>query len=136
MRGSVSKRIRREVDSNENYYEFMKSYREAKRDYVDAKRIQTPKLEVNPRWLRSPLRRAKKVVDGLHFPWNHPIRGIHHLLDDLTKQGVDVALNIARRGDLPRVEIIARIEQLKGMYGKEESKRREKRIVRSEGDES
>lgn len=136
MRGSVAKRIRRDTASNENYYEFMKSYRKAKRVHADAKRTQTPKLEVNPRWMRSPLRRAKKVVDGLHFQHCRPIRDIYKILDDLTIKGVKAATNLSRRGDLPRVVLIQKISELRGLYGKEESERREKRILRSEGDES
>lgn len=136
MRGSVAKRIRREVASSESYYEFMKSYRAAKRAYVDATRIQTPKLDENPRWLRSPLHRAKKVLDGLHFQHHHPIRSIYKILDDLNPQGVKVAVNISRRGgELPRVVLVQRISELRELYGKE-SERRKQRVLRSEGDES
>lgn len=109
--------------------------RAAKRAYVDAKRIQTPKLEVNPRWLRSPLHRAKMTSDGLHLSHHHPIRSIHSILNDLTKQGVEVAFNISRRGDLPKVVLIQRISELRELYGKGKPQQ-ERRELRSESDES
>lgn len=123
MRGTVAKRIREEAtflgkDGNDIDHDYVKLLKH------DTKNTgQNPKLEKNPRWLRSPLRKAKKPTsgDGLHFQKSHPLRLIAGIYADLTEQGQRVALHLAKNvSGLTNREIRAKIKDIKEKHVKPE----------------
>ena len=119
MRGSLAKELRKVAtgllpDGTEALDRPL--YRKLKKMYKADKPGKEPKLEKNPRWYRSPLRRAKKPTsgDGLHFRTYGPVAAIGNYYGDLNAKGRQIALNIARSaGRLAKPELERRIAHLR-----------------------
>lgn len=92
-------------------------YKKLKQQYKTDKSGNNPKLPDSSRWERSPVKRAKKPIngDGLHFQRSRPVQEIGKYYADLNDKGKGIALNIASiAGRLARPRLRARIATLKG----------------------
>lgn len=110
MRGTVAKILRGQAGGDRGAYRALKKLHKLEGSFAGE-----PKLEENPRWLRSPLHRSKMPAAGrgLYLVKMPLMRELGDVFGFLDAKGKRMALTLDQQANwLPRIELVRRVNAL------------------------